>query len=101
MSYESRSLFQFIKNFVTVNESSWELEEIADSLPADTEDAAGQFCDKYELGNWFYEALTLNDMDIEAELRVIIYQKRQEEHEAAEELAEIESDLRKMQGGAY
>lgn len=52
---------------------------LAGSLPENIEEAASNFCDKFELGNWFYDAMVLNDVDIRAELNEIAEKRNREE----------------------
>jgi hypothetical protein len=61
-------------------------------------EAASAFCDFVELGSWFYEALTLNDVDIESLLDEVESELEKQASEDSRERAEIESDLRREQG---
>lgn len=98
MSSTAKSLVEFIDNYVLVDQSSWAIQELVNSLSDDTEQAAAHFCDRFELGNWFYEALTLDNVDISAELINIGARKEREEQESTQDHAVFVRDLRQMTG---
>lgn len=98
---EVKQLTDLIRDQILYEATSWELEELVGALPEENEEACDKFCERYELGNWFYEALTLNDIDI-TELLVDLGNEREvEEKEAERDRADIESDLRRSQGWPY
>lgn len=68
-----------IAEMVVDDQHSSEIIEIVDALPGNHEDAAAAFCDRYELGNWFYDAMILNDYDIREQLIDISNKKMVEE----------------------
>jgi len=71
------------ENSVTINEL---IQEIIDDKDAkEDEQKIEMFCDRYELGNWFYDAMVINDVDIIEELNGIWMRKRIDEAEANEE----------------
>lgn len=70
----------------------WTSEETVDllnKLPTDSEEAAGYYCDKLELGGWFYESMILNDVDIREELERLVTEKILNEYEDREENREL------------
>ena len=98
MNPKAKSIVDFIDDHVIVDETSWSLQELVNRLPEDVEVAASTFCDRFRLGDWFYDALVINDVDINAELITIGARKEQEEREAANDRAEVDRDLRQAQG---
>lgn len=95
---KSKQLVALITDQVVGEHSSEELRELIDRLPEDTEEAASDFCDAFDLGGWFYEAMVLNDIDISEVLIDVAETHYQEEQEAEKDRAEIERDLRQSQG---
>lgn len=96
--WEAKQLTDIIKEQLLFEATSWELEELVGTLPDENEEVCSKFCDRYELGNWFYEALILHDVDI-TELLVDLGNEREiEEKEAQRDRDEIERDLRRSQG---
>lgn len=94
----TKQLTDLIKEQVLHYATSWELQELISTLSDENDEACGKFCDRYELGNWFYEALILHDIDI-TELLVDLGNERElEEKEAQHDRDEIEHDLRRAQG---
>lgn len=73
--------------------NSLDLHQIIRELPGNTEEAAEAFCDRFELGTWFWEALTLNDADIGSILSRLAEQKMEEEAEDGEERGWREREL--------
>jgi len=65
--------------------------------PLDFDEQLSEFCDKYDLGNWFYEAMTLNEVDIISELVGIFRHKFQDEQEANKEESLIATALKRAQ----
>ena len=76
-------------DMVLGDSNSEEISKIQQSLPEDHEEALGKFCYLYELGNWFYEAMILNDVDIFVELELIHKDRLNEE-------ALVQIDLREL-----
>lgn len=62
---------------VTADLSCLDIAELLKSWPADIEEAAGEFCDRFELGSWFYEQLVAYEIDIAALLEVEYEEARQ------------------------
>lgn len=61
------------------DKSSEELDELALDLCINKDDALSNFCDRFDLGDWFYEKMIMLDIDIKEEsfkLRAH-YEKRQ------------------------
>ncbi len=98
---KQKSITQFIADHIVGEHTSWELQEIIDRLPEGDEEAASEFCDAFDLGDWFYEAMIINDIDINEVLIDLAEQRRIEEEEAARDRAEIDRDYRQMQGYPY
>lgn len=78
---------------VVARHNSLEVAQLLRILPEEPEDAASAFCDRFELGNWFYEALVLNEADIGKILDGIGRYRITEEYEAAEERRERQYEL--------
>ena len=95
---KSKQITDLIAEQVLGDHSSIELQELIDRLPENTEEAAGEFCDAFELGNWFYEAMILNDIDISEVLIDVAETRRAEEKEAEQDRAEAERDYQRSQG---
>jgi len=70
-------------NSDTINNFVGEL--IDDVTLEENEDRCEAFCDRYDLGEWFNEAMLINEIDIIEELNGIFIRKREDEREAAEE----------------
>lgn len=51
-------------------------------------DPEGFFCDRFELGSWFYEALQLNNVHIVSLLESLASERMDEEESDAEEAAD-------------
>lgn len=83
---------------VLADRNSLEIDELIGALSDEAEEAASQFCDRLDLGNWFYEALTLNDIDIVSMLSEINDDIRLLEKEAENDRAEIQRDYQTAQG---
>jgi hypothetical protein len=95
---KSKSITEFITSQVIIDHTSWELQELIDRMPENTEEAASDFCGAFDLGNWFYDAMILNDIDISEVLIDTAQTRRSEEKEAADDQAEIERDYQRSQG---
>jgi hypothetical protein len=70
-----------------------ELDAIALDLHLKDEPLA-EFCDRFELGNWFYDQMTLADIDIIDEVSAIADEHRKAE---SEELTESQLLRRELQ----
>lgn len=68
---------------VVADETSADLYKLVDSLGLDSDNE--EFCDHYELGNWFLGAMDLNDVSAIIEVSDIAYRRLKEEHEDREE----------------
>lgn len=95
---DAKTIIEFIDEQILTEQSSWAIQEIVNDLPEDQEDAAAVFCKQFELGNWFWEALVFNGVDISAVLINIGARKEQEEREASEAQREIDHEMRRAQG---
>ena len=95
---DKEQLVGLIENNVLYDRSSIDIQEIVDDLPEDSEEALSYFCDRFELGNWFYEALLMNEIDISDELITIGLNRGKEEKEHNDEQAQIQSDLQRANG---
>lgn len=78
---------------VLEDETSVELDELAMDLHI-SENALSLFCDKFDLGGWFYDELTLAEVDIVDRISDMAEQRRREETDALEEQRENERDRR-------
>lgn len=88
------SLLEETVDHVVAQLSSLDISQHIADLPKDTETATGAFCDRFELGNWFYEALTLNEVDIGSMLARIAQERMSDEAEFAGECQVREYELR-------
>lgn len=93
-----KKLETFIKECVLAESTSWDLEDFVDELPRDNEAACEKFCRKYDLGDWFYEAMILNDIEIDDLLLRKTVELKKQEKEAEKEMIEQENDYRSIQG---
>lgn len=64
----------------------------------DGEDLAYAFCDYFDLGNWFYEAMIQCDFDTERFMTELECDMQTECEEAARDRAEIEDDYLRSVG---
>lgn len=96
--WDAKQLSELIRDQVLYELSSWELNDLIASLPDENEEQLDTFCKRYELGNWFYEALIINEIDIVNLLSDLVIERRQQEVEAERDRADIEHDYRQMQG---
>lgn len=77
-------------NSVTVNELVQEMNDNKDNL--DDSQKLELFVDRYDLRNWFYESMIMNDINIVEELNGIWAHKRENEREADAEYRLQEAD---------
>lgn len=89
----------FIRDCIVTEHESWELQELIDRLPEDTEEAANDFCDAFNLGDWFYDAMILNEIDISEVLIDVAEARRNKEKEAAADRSEVDRDRLAAQVG--
>lgn len=61
---------------VLFDKSSEELDELALDLCINKDDALLNFCDRFDLGDWFYEKMIMLDIDIIDEVSVIADEHR-------------------------
>lgn len=87
------NLLQQTVNHVVARLDSLDISQYIAELPEDTEEAIGAFCDRFELGNWFYDALILNEADVGAMLARIARERMGEEAEDTEERRVREYEL--------
>lgn len=100
-AWETKQLTDLIREQLLWEEPSWDLREYIGKLPDDNDEALSQFCDKWELGNWFFEALQLHDVYLADLLEEIAAEHEVQEHEAERDRAEQERDLRQMQSPGW
>lgn len=60
--------------------------------------AAEAFCDYFELGNWFYEAIVDCDLDVESLMNEVEQEILTDYQEAMRDREEIDRDLRRANG---
>ena len=89
----SRKLIIRILTELLFEYPSDELDVIALDLHLKDEPLA-EFCDRFELGNWFYDQMTLTDIDIVDEVSAIADEHHRTE---SEQLAESQLLRRKLQ----
>ncbi len=97
---ERTELAKFIKNKVFGNDFDFnDLAKLRAYIKAHRfDDENGAFCDYFELGNWFYEAMQLCDLDIGDILNEFEQELELEYREATAERAEREDDYLRMVG---
>lgn len=79
---------------VLEDETSAELYELSMDLHI-SKNALSLFCDRFDLGGWFYDELTLADIDIVDRIGDMAEQRRREETDTLEEQRENERDRRR------
>lgn len=94
---ETKQLTELIRDQIVWEMASWELRDYIGKLPDENDEALGMFCDDHELGNWFFEALQLHDVELAELLEEIAVEHSIEEDEAQRDRDEIDRDLRRMQ----
>lgn len=97
MKTDAKEIMQFIEDRVLTGKSSIHIRDLVNALPENTEEAASFFCDHFELGNWFYEALILNEIDIANELLVIGSRWERAEAEDSRDRDELRRDMQAEQ----
>ena len=97
-SHKVKQITDIIADQIIAEHHSTELQELIDRLPESLEESAEEFCDAFELGNWFYEAMILHDIEISEVLIDIAETRRTEEKEAEKERDDMERDYRSSQG---
>ena len=97
-SRKVKQITDIIADQIVAEHHSTELQELIDRLPESLEESAEEFCDAFELGNWFYEAMILHDIEISEVLIDIAETRRTEEKEAEKERDDMERDYRSSQG---
>lgn len=97
---EQSELAEFIKNKVLANDSNLfdRIISIREYIEARNEDKNGAFCDYFELGNWFYEAMQACDFDAGDFLDEVEQELEIEYREASKERAEREENYLRMVG---
>jgi hypothetical protein len=85
------TLYDVIEHVVAGLETE-KIKEFAGSLPEHSEEAANKFCERFELGNWFYEAMTLNSVQIGQVLDDIVAQFEEQERIGSQDRAELQRD---------
>lgn len=97
---DSKTTLRNIIEMVVADRDSDELGEFVRqtfTLDMSTEEASEEFCDKFDLGDWFYEAMILNDIDIVSELDSIKLSRQVEEEEGREMREASEEVIRQTQ----
>lgn len=94
---ETKQLTDLIRDQIVWETPSWELREYISKLPDDNDEALSNFCDEHELGNWFFEAMQLHDIELAELLEEIAVEHEIAEEEAQRDRDEIDRDLRRMQ----
>ena len=88
------TLLKLIGNIV-MNETSDDLFNLIDTL--DVEDDNRQFCERYELGRWFEEAMDLNDISAIVVIEEIARKRLGQESDQRIE----DQDIAEAQRGQY
>lgn len=79
---------------VVENQDTFELRSLIKELPHTLEEAADVFCERFELGNWFYEQMVTNEVNVTEELVNICDNLQYEEDEAGSRADEDEMSYR-------
>lgn len=97
---EKQELAEFIKNKVFGNDFDFnDLTKLRIYIEARCfDDENGAFCDYFELGNWFYEAMQLCDLNVSDFLNEFEQELELEYREAIAERTEREDDYLRMVG---
>lgn len=97
---EKQELAEFIKNKVFGNDFDFnDLARLRAYIQIRCfDDENGAFCDYFELGNWFYEAMQACDFDAGDFLDEVEQELEIEYREASKERAEREEDYLRMIG---
>lgn len=74
--------------------TSVELDELALDLQI-SDEPLSRFCDRFDLGDWFYDQMTLADIDIVDEVAVLADEYRRAEREEQENRAMLERELQR------
>lgn len=101
MASITSALSDFLKDEVLANYDLDRLDTLRQYIAnreGQNEDATSAFCDFLDLGGWFYEALTREDVSIESLLDEMESTLAREASEDARDRAEVDADLRRMQG---
>lgn len=87
------NLLQQTIDHVVARLDSLEVSQLIADLPENIEEAAEAFCDRFELGTWFIEALNLNEADIGSMLSRLANERMDEEADDAVDRRIRERDL--------
>lgn len=98
MTVAKQAIVKFIGEQVLAEHGSEELQTLIDAMPDESSEAASEFCDALELGNWFYEAMLTNEIDISDVMIDLAEERRLEEEEESKHRWEIEQDMRRATG---
>lgn len=88
-----RDMLEEVIDHVVAKLDSLGVAHLRSDLPEDTEEAAEDFCIRFDLGRWFWEALTLNDADIGSILDKIAQSRMEDEADDALDRRIRERDL--------
>lgn len=86
-------MLEDVVDHVVANLNSLEITHLAGDLPDNSEQAAEDFCRRFDLGVWFWEALTLNGKDIRSLLSKIAQERMEDEADDALDRRLQERDL--------
>ena len=95
---DSKPIIEFIEHQILTNHNSVELQGLIDQLPEDELDAQVEFCEAFDLGHWFVDAMIMNNIDISEVLIDVAETRRAEEKEAEQDRADMERDYQRSQG---
>lgn len=98
MIYTKRDALEAVVNMSVADIHPTELREIAAKLSDDFSEALGEFCNQFNLGDWFYDSLTLAEIDIADLLNAIADEEEKNINETLIDYTEINLDLRKANG---
>lgn len=88
-----RDMLEEVVDHVVAKLNSLEITHLRSDLPEDAEAAAGDFCTRFDLGRWFFEALTLNDANIGSILDTLVHERMADEADDALDRRMREQDL--------
>lgn len=98
MIYNKTDALEAVVTMAVADIHPTELRDIAAKLPEDFSDALEEFCKRFDLGEWFYDSLTVAEVDIVELLHSIADDAETDITALETHDAQINSDLRRANG---
>jgi len=76
--YNTLDTLESVVRMIVADMHPIEIRELVDQLPLDWSEQLSAFCDRFDLGNWMYDVMTLNNIDLVNLLNQIASQFDQE-----------------------